>query len=234
MNLLTWPAASCPSMSSLQSFWTVPSPHTPRAFYKMEQAVQITAGQVADQILGHHPAQLHHDPEFVRQAVEQDRANSPVPMVHKGLKEVSVLLSGGTRFLLKTPYLRPDRRGKPGRKRSQRGPKGVGRDPMLEAVGIRDGVSPATRSQLALYTVQAGSYQEAITLLSQRGLSVDASTLARIASSTAQADIALRPAHAGERIHEDDHIPSKLHLAAGHLDHQLGNADMALEVFIVG
>jgi hypothetical protein len=65
---------------------------------------------------------------------------------------------------------------------------------VLEAVGIRDGVSPATRSQIALYTVQAGSYQEAIALLSQRGLSVDPSTLARVASSTAQADIALREA----------------------------------------
>lgn len=194
VNLLTWPAASWPSMLSLQSFWTVPSPRTPQAFYEMEQAVQTTAGQVADQIVGHHLAQLHQDPEFVRQAVEQARPNSPVPLVHKGLKEVSVLLSGGTRFLLKTPYLRLDRRGKPGRKRSQRGPKGVGRYPGLEAVGIRDGVSPATRSQIALYTVQAGSYQEAIALLSQRGLRVDASTLTRIASSTAQADIALREA----------------------------------------
>jgi hypothetical protein len=193
-NLLTWSAVSQPSMPSLQSFWSVPSPRTPQAFWEMEEAVQTKAGQVADQILSHHLSQLHQDPDFVRQAVEQARTDSPVPLVNKGLKEVSVLLSGGTRCLLKTPYLLPDRRGKRGRKRTQRGPQGVGRYPVLEALGIRDGVSPATRSQIALYTVQAGSYQEAIALLSQRGFWVDPSTLARIASSTAQADIALREA----------------------------------------
>jgi len=193
-NLLPWPAVFQPSMPSLQAFWHVSSPRTPQAFWEMEQAVQTQALQMADQIIGYHLSQLHQAPDFVRKAVEQARADSPIPLINKGLKEVSVLLPGGARCLLKTPYLRPHRRGKPGRKRAKRGPQGVGRYPVLEAVGIRDGVSPATRSQIALYTVQAGSYQEAIALLSQRGLSVDPSTLARIASSTARADIALREA----------------------------------------
>ena len=79
-------------------------------------------------------------------------------------------------------------------KRTKRGPKGVGRYPVLEAVGIRDGVSPATRSQIALFTVQAGSYQEALVLLEERGLSVDGSTLQRVAQASARADIELREA----------------------------------------
>lgn len=193
-ELLAWPLAEGHLFSSLEPFWAAPSPRTPQAFWALEQAVQTTAGQVADQILGHHLAQLHQDPQFVGQAIQQAREHSPVRLVHKGFKTVSVLLSGGTRFLLKTPYLRPDRRGKRGRKRTQRGPQGEGRYPVLEAIGIRDGVSPATRSQLALYTVQAGSYQEAILLLAQRGLKVDPATLQRVAQTTARADLTLREA----------------------------------------
>jgi hypothetical protein len=164
------------------------------AFWELEQQVQATAAQVADQILGHHLTQVHQETDFVRQAVEQAREKSLVPLINKGLKLVSVLLSGGTRFLLKTPYLRPNPTKKAGRKRTKRGPQGVGRYPVLEALGIRDGVSPATRSQIALFTVQAGSYQEAMVLLSERGLRVDASTLLRVAQSSARADIGLREA----------------------------------------
>ena len=193
-DLRPWPSADEPSMSSLQALWNVPAPRAPLAFWELEQQVHLTAGQVADQILGHHLTQLHQDPDFVAQALEQVRVNSPVPFVHKGLKPVAVLLSGGTRFLLKTPYLRPKRGPKRGRKRTKRGPQGVGRYPVLEALGIRDGVSPATRSQMALYTVQAGSYQEALALLADRGLRVDPSTLSRVAQTTAKADIALREA----------------------------------------
>jgi len=53
-NLLTWPTAFWPRMPSLQSFWTVPSPRSPQAFWEMEQAIQATADQVADQILSYH------------------------------------------------------------------------------------------------------------------------------------------------------------------------------------
>jgi len=164
------------------------------AFWELEQQVQATAAQVADQIMGHHLTQVHQELDFVRDAVAQARVNSPVPLVNKGLKPVSVLLSGGTRLVLKTPYVRPKPTKKSGRKRTKRGPTGVGRYPVLEALGIRDGVSPATRSQIALFTVQAGSYQEALVLLAERGLSVDASTLIRVAQSSAKADIGLREA----------------------------------------
>ena len=193
-DLLLWPSANEHSMPSLQVLWDVPSPHTPLEFWELEQQVHTTAGQVADQILGHHLGRVHQEPDFVRQAIQKARDQSPISLIHKGLKPVSVLLSGGTRYVLKTPYLLPKPTKKAGRKRTKRGPKGVGRYPVLEALGIRDGVSPATRSQLALYTVQAGSYQEAITLLSERGLAVDPDTLIRVAQTTAQADISLREA----------------------------------------
>lgn len=193
-NLLPWPLPPVAPPASLSSYWSVPSPRTPLAFWELEQEVQVTAAQSADQILGYHLAQVHQDPDFVAQAVQQVRMSSPISLINKGLLPVSVLLSGGTRWVLKTPYLRPDRSRHPGRRRRHRGPKGVGRYPVLEAVGIRDGVSPATRSQLAMYTVQAGSYQEAVVLLAARGLAVDPTTLRRVAYSTARTDIRVREA----------------------------------------
>ena len=179
---------------SLQAFWEAPTPRSPEALWDMEQDLYATAGRVADQILCTHLSKLHQDPDFVREAIHKVRSDSLVPLVSKGNKEVSVLLSGGSRVVVKTPYLRPDHRGKRGRKRRKRGAKGGGRYPVLEAVGIRDGVSPATRSEIALYTVQAASYQEAVALLERRGLFCDPSTVIRVAQTTAQADISLREA----------------------------------------
>jgi hypothetical protein len=177
---------------SLQAFLEVPSPRSPESLLHMEQELHKASVQEADQIILAHLVRVHEDKEFVKGAVEQARSNSPVPLIHKGHREVTVLLAGGTRGTIKTTYLREDRQGNRGPKRKKRGKKGAGVYPVLEALGIRDGVSPATRSEIALYTVQTASYQEAIQLLERRGLSCDISTLGRIASATAQADISLR------------------------------------------
>lgn len=184
-------ARTNPSLG-MGSWWDTPTPRTALAFLELERQVLKEAGQQADAILGHHVVQAHHDQVFVKQAVEAARSRHAGRLRHKGQRPTWVLLPGGTRCVVQTPYLRPVPRRRPGRKRSRRGPTGVGVYPVLEALGIGDGVSPATRSQLALYTVQAGSYQEAVVLLAEHGLEVDPSTLRRVALSTAQADIALR------------------------------------------
>jgi len=55
----------CPQ-PSLEELWDVSSPRDPVAFRELEQGAQRAAGQVADQILGHHLTQVHQDAEFVR------------------------------------------------------------------------------------------------------------------------------------------------------------------------
>ena len=177
-----------------QSYLEPSFPRTPEAFFEMEQQLYQTAAQVGDHIVLMKIVSAHDDPTFVKHAVEDARARSPVPLVNKGWKETSVLFLGGSRIVLKTPYLREDHSGKRGRKRTKRGKKGHGVYPVLEALGIREGVSPATRSEIALYTVQTGSYHEAKELLDRRGLSCDISTLTRIARSTAHTAIGLREA----------------------------------------
>src|SRR6266446_4880120 len=120
-------------------------------------------------------------------AIAHARAQSPVPLVHKGFRMTSVLLLGGTRLVIETPYLREDRRGRRGRRRRTRGPHGTGCYPVLETLGIADRVSPASRSEIALHVVQAASYLEAAQMLSRRGFACDVSSLVRITTATAEA-----------------------------------------------
>jgi hypothetical protein len=177
-----------------QSYLEPSFPRTPEAFFEMEQQLYQTAAQVGDHIVLMKIVAAHDDPTFVKHAVEDARARSPVPLVNKGWKETSVLFLGGSRIVLKTPYLREDHRGKRGRQRTKWGKKGHGVYPVLEALGIREGLSPATRNEIALYTVQTGSSHEAKELLDRRGLGCDISTLTRIARSTAHTAIGLRDA----------------------------------------
>jgi len=136
----------------------------------------------------------HADEAFVRQAIAQARAWRAVPLVHKGLRTTSVLLLGGTRLIMATPYLREDRRGRRGRRRGKRGAHGTGCYPVLECLGIADRVSPASRSEIALHVVQAARYLEAAPMLSRRGFACDVSSLVRITTATAEASTRLRDA----------------------------------------
>jgi hypothetical protein len=161
---------------------------------QLEQRLSTAAAQIADQILLVQLTRAHEDEPFVRQAMAQARGQHPVPVVHKGTRTTSVLLLGGTRLIIETPYLREDRRGRRGRRRGKRGPRGTGCYPVLECLGIADRVSPASRSEIALHMVQAASYLEAAHMLSRRGLPCDVSSLVRITTATAEASTRLRDA----------------------------------------
>ena len=180
--------------SLLEALLEEPFPRTPEDLLQLEQRLSTAAGQVADQIVLVQLTRAHEDEVFVRQAIAHARAQSPVPLIHKGFRTTSVLLLGGTRLVLETPYLREDRRGRRGRRRHTRGPHGAGCYPVLEALGIADRVSPATRSAIALHVVQAASYREAAAMLARRGLSCDVSSLVRISTATAEASTRLRDA----------------------------------------
>ena len=165
------------AFSMLEVLLTEPFPHTPQDMMQLEQRLARAAAQTADQILLIQVTRAHEDEAFVKQAIAQARAQRAVPLVHKGLRTTSVLLLGGTRLLIETPYLREDRRGRRGRRRGKRGAHGTGCDPVLECLGIADRVSPASRSEIALHGVQAASYLEAAQMLSRRGFACDVSSL---------------------------------------------------------
>ncbi len=179
---------------TLEVLLAEPFPHTPQDMMQLEQRLSTAAAQTADQILLVQVTRAHEDEAFVRQAIAQARAQCAVPLMHKGLRTTSVLLLGGTRLIIETPYLREDRRGRRGRRRGKRGARGTGCYPVLECLGIADRVSPASRSEIALHMVQAASYLEAAHMLSRRGLTCDVSSLVRITTATAEASTLLRDA----------------------------------------
>src|SRR3989442_14188868 len=135
---------------TLEVLLAEPFPHTPQDMMQLEQRLSTAAAQTADQILLVQVTRAHEDEAFVRQAIAQARAQRSVPLVHKGLRTTSVLLLGGTRLILETPYLREDRRGRRGRRRGKRGARGTGCYPVPECLGIAERVSPATPSGVAL------------------------------------------------------------------------------------
>lgn len=187
--------------SSLETLLAEPFPHTPQEMLQLEQRLSTAAAQTADQIVLVQLTRAHEAEAFVTQAIAQARAQSPVPLVHKGFRMTSVLLLGGTRLVIETPYLREDRRGRRGRRRRTRGPYGAGCYPVLEALGIADRVSPATRSEIALHVVQAASYREAAAMLARRGLACDVSSLVRISTVLASASIRVRDAALEAALH---------------------------------
>src|SRR5258706_258532 len=180
--------------SSLETLLAEPFPHTPQEMLQLEQRLSTAAAQTADQMVLVQLTRAHEAEAFVTQAIAHARAQSPVPPIHKGLPMTTVLLLGGPRIVIEAPYLREDRRGRRGRRRRTRGPHGAGCYPVLEALGIADRVSPATRSEIALHVVQAASYREAAAMLARRGLACDVSSLVRISTVLASASIRLRDA----------------------------------------
>jgi len=179
---------------TLAALLAEPFPRTPQDMLQLERQLSTAAAQTADQIMLVQVTRAHEDEAFVRQAIAQARAQCAVPLVHKGLRTTSVLLLGGTRLILATPYLRQDRRRRRGRRRCTRGTYGAGCYPVLEALGIAERVSPATRGEIALHVVQAASYCEAAQMLARRGLACDISSLVRISTATAEASTCLRDA----------------------------------------
>jgi hypothetical protein len=187
--------------SLLEALLEEPFPQTPNDLLQLEQRLSTAAAQTADQMVLVQLTRAHEAEAFVTQAIAHARAQSPVPLVHKGFRMTSVLLLGGTRIVIETPYLREDRRGRRGRRRRTRGPHGAGCYPVLEALGIADRVSPATRSEIALHVVQAASYREAAAMLARRGLACDVSSLVRISTVLASASIRLRDAALEAALH---------------------------------
>src|SRR5712691_11076752 len=113
-----------PPFPLLEVLLAEPFPQTPEDMLQLEQRLSVAAAQTADQMVLVQLTRAHEAEAFVRQAIAQARAQSPVPLIHKGFRMTSVLLLGGTRIVIETPSLREDRRGRRGRRRRIRGPHG--------------------------------------------------------------------------------------------------------------
>src|SRR2546422_2036323 len=143
---------------SLAALLDEPFPRTPEVMVQLEQHLLTAAAQTADQMLLVQLTRAHEDEAFVRQAIAHAREQRAVHLVDKGLRTTSVLLLGGTRIMLETPYLREDRRGRRGRRRGKRRPCGAGCYSVLERLGIVVHIILAIRILIGLHLTQAAIY----------------------------------------------------------------------------
>lgn len=166
-------------------------------FLAFEQAAEALGREVADRLVEAKIFEAHVDRGTRRVAGKEARARfreagETQRIDNMGPRPASVRLSGGGVLRVKTPYYRPNRKGLVGRPRTKRGPDGTGCYPVLERLGIRDGVTPLTRSKISRQIVQCGSYAEALDQLRSDGLGLDVSTLVRVAVATGSAALERR------------------------------------------
>ena len=180
--------------ASLVALLDEPFPRSGAEMLRFENQLFTASTRVGDQITRAQIERAHLDELFVADALARARARREVSLRHKGTRTTAVLLLGGTRILVSTPYLREDRSGRRGPRRTKRRENGAGCYPVLEALGIADRATPATRSEIALHVVQTASYREAALTLERRGLVCGVPALVRVTSAVAEASVRLREA----------------------------------------
>lgn len=95
-------------------------------------------------------------------------------MRRSGSSKQTVRLLGGSAVDVRVPYLRPDRRGRPGPKRKpgQHGKSGTGMYPALEALGIQWKVTPALAAEVARQVTASEAFRPALEALRGRGINL--------------------------------------------------------------
>ena len=110
------------------------------------------------------------DEEFVRRC--SSTARKALQVRGGGMREVRVRLLGGTSVEVSAPYMKVDRRRRPGprRKSGRRGPNGSGLYPALAALGISFGVTPALAGEIARQVTDSDSVRAGRAALARRGI----------------------------------------------------------------
>lgn len=135
---------------------SVSSPTTSTGMLEAETKRRAIGVLMADLFIAKNLVSAHRDKDLRTQAAAEARKRYldkgiTRPIESRGLSGVTIILPGGLRLKLRTPYLRPSRKGMRGRPRGtgKRGPGGTGCYPVLERLGIDCGATPLTRSLVA-------------------------------------------------------------------------------------
>ncbi len=165
------------------------APRSGHEMLALEERRHELSGEIADLLTLLDLVRAHQDSSFKKQAAADARGRFRARgfsglIDNKGWERTTVYLRHGLKVTLRTPYLRPSRDGWSGRPRTKRGPAGSGAFPVLEALGIEDGVTPALRSQISRLVVQCSSFEEAHDQLERDGVSLGVPILVRVAIAT--------------------------------------------------
>ena len=143
---------------------------TPEDFRAMELELGAMTRELGDEIAG--------DVLDARVSVPAFRAGTWVAAKGSGRfrsggpREVEVCFLGGGRRRYLVPYLKPDLRNRPGRRRrsGRRGAGGTGLYPVLAALGVADGVTPALAGEICRQVADSDSVRSARQALDRRGI----------------------------------------------------------------
>jgi hypothetical protein len=114
----------------------------------------------------------------LRQATQLLLASFPKPLKNQGWRPVSLRFAQGPEMVVFLPYYSPSK--------AQPGQRGKGCFPALLLLGICDHCSPSLAGDLAELTALLGSFQEARSLMHQRGISLSGNKLRGVVYHYAQ------------------------------------------------
>ena len=143
----------------------------PAGLRSMELEVASVGRQFADEVMATVLQQVVADPVLQTEASLAARQGGALR--HGGTREVEVTLLGGKKVRLKgIEYVKPNRRGKPGRPRrsGNRGEGGVGIYPVLAVLGIWFGVTPAVAGVVSRQVADSDSVRAGRAALARRGI----------------------------------------------------------------
>ena len=142
---------------------------TPSSFRDMELAVAATCRQLGDEITEVILCDIVTDPAF---RVETSiAARQTKNYRHGGCRNVTIRLLGGNKIQLHNiEYLKPNHRHKRGRPRKKRGKGGSGLYPVLTALGICFGVTPALAGEVCRQVADSDSVRAGRAALHRRGI----------------------------------------------------------------
>lgn len=144
--------------------------HSAEQFRAMEQEVTAVMRAGADAVVSDLLRAITRDPVFQVETARAARQGGTLR--DGGSRDVHVKLLGGSEVCLNVRYLKPNRRGKPGRRRRNgaRGKGGVGLYPILAALGIWFGVTPAVADEVSRQVADSDSVRAGRAALARRGL----------------------------------------------------------------
>lgn len=155
----------------------------PASFRQMEDEIASEARSVADEICEVVLQSIALDDEFRARTSEAARRSGR----YRGgdLRPVKVTLRGGRQVMVKVPYLKPDRRGSVGRPRGigRRGSGGAGLYPVLAALGIWFGVTPALAADVCSQVADSDSLRTGRNALARRGADLSLKRVHRIVNA---------------------------------------------------
>jgi hypothetical protein len=142
----------------------------PVSFRRMELEVAATGRALSDGVTGMILTSMVGNAEF--QVAASLAARAEQGYRSGGQREVSVTLLGGSEVRVAVAYLKVDRRGARGHRRrnGRRGRGGTGVYPVLAALGIGQGVTPALAGEICRQVTDSDSVRSGRAALDRRGI----------------------------------------------------------------